>query len=219
MNLFLAIKRTILAVVLLLTPLFFLPITQEYFVTNKMFFVAFSFLLLLTISTIEFAITREINWEQKSTDMPVLLFLLSIILSTLFASPNKVQAVLNPVFGFLAIGGMMGISYYLSRTRKNDFAYLFLPLSISGVILSLVSLIFVFNPFSKISLPSFFQFLTLRTFTPIGTLTDLLFFLGFIFLFASAYLFEKRGELRDSVAERSRPTTLENLVVCGSRGA
>ena len=143
MNLFLAIKRTILAVVLLLTPLFFLPITQEYFVTNKMIFVAFSFLLLLTISTIEFAITREINWEQKSTDMPVLLFLLSIILSTLFASPNEVQAVLNPVFGFLAIGGMMGISYYLSRTRKNDFAYLFLPLSISGVILSLVSLIFV----------------------------------------------------------------------------
>lgn len=198
MNLFPVIKRTILAVALLLTPLFFLPITQEYFVTNKVFFVAFSFLLLLTISTIEFAITREINWEQKSTDMPVLLFLLSIILSTLFASPNKVQAVLNPVFGFLAIGGIMGISYYLSRTRKNDFAYLFLPLSISGVILSLVSLIFVFNPFSKISLPSFLQFLTLRTFTPIGTLTDLLFFLGFIFLFASAYLFEKRGELRDS---------------------
>lgn len=222
MNIFHAIKRAILLISLLVIFLFFLPITQEFFVMNKMFLLAIIFLVLLTISTIEFAITREINWEQKTTDMSVLLFLLAIVLSTLIVSPNKVQAVLNSVFGLLAIGGMMGFSYYLSRTNEKDFRHFYLPLGIAGIILSIIAIIFSFNPFSHVSLPAFLQFLGLRTFTPIGTITDLLFFLGFVLLAGLAYLFERRkhqreegGYIKEFTIASSIVTALGMIVILG----
>ena len=45
-------------------PFFFLPFTQEYFITNKLYLLGFGVLLLILISTIQILISKKISWQK-----------------------------------------------------------------------------------------------------------------------------------------------------------
>lgn len=165
---------------LFIFPLFFLPFTQEFFLTNKLYFMAFSALFVLLISNIQYLISKKLSWKSLPTDLPVILFLITIGLSIIFSSPNKIQALLNSNFGLVLIFSLSILYFYLSRSPL--ITQLLNYLTTSSFILSLIVIVFFFQPFKNINFPQNLQFLKNPYFTPVGSQIDLAIFLGFFVL-------------------------------------
>src|SRR3989338_1943314 len=109
----------VLYLLLFIFPFFFLNLTQEYFVTNKLYLLGFGVLLLVLISTIQILISKKIAWKKLPFDNLILLFLTAVTISTLFSSPNKVQALLNPNFGPVMMISLAILYFYLSRQHQG----------------------------------------------------------------------------------------------------
>lgn len=177
------LKKLLLLTIVFLFPLFFLPLTQEFFITGKLYLLAFGSLFLLLISTLQFLTSKKLTWINLPFDAPIALFLIAIVLSIVISSTNKIQALLNANFGLVAIFALTVVYFYLSRTkiiggRPGRIAYLLL-LEISSFLLSLITIVFFFHPFKNANLPQNLQFLKNPTFTPMGSQLDLAIFLGF----------------------------------------
>ena len=108
-----------LFIIIFFFPFFFLPVTQEFFLTNKLYLLVFVALFLLLISTIKIAVTKKISWQKGAFDNLLVLFLLSLAISIILSSPNKIQALLNPNFGFLTFFSLTILYFYLSRFSLN----------------------------------------------------------------------------------------------------
>ena len=180
------IKTAILTITIFLFPLFFLPFTQEFFLTNKLYFLGGVALILLLISTLELAFSKKLEWKKTPIDNLLLLVVLSSALSIVLSSPNKVQALLNPNFGGLLIASLAFITYYLAREKSWS---LFGKAAIaSAIFLGIDTLIFYFQPLKNANLPVILQFLKNPFFTPIGSQLDLALFLGFFAIYAFGQL-------------------------------
>ena len=188
------IKKIVLSGLVFLFPLFFLPLTQEYFITSKLYLMGFGSLLLLALSTCEFILSKKLVWQKKQFDNIVILFLSAVTVSTLIASPNKIQALLNPNFGFVSIFSLTVLYFYLSRHTISTVI-----MSASSIILSVISILFFFQPFAKITaLPPMFQFLKNPFFSPTGNLFDTIVFLGFICVYSYTVIMKERKNLASS---------------------
>lgn len=145
------LKRLTLYALIFLFPVFFLPFSQEFFITQKIYLFAFGSLLLLLLSIVELLIERKILWHTKTLDAPVFLFILTTALSILFSSQNKVQAIFNLNFGLLGIICLGVLYFYISRQSKNVSHVKLSVLGISVWIASIISIIFFFQPFKSVS--------------------------------------------------------------------
>jgi tetratricopeptide (TPR) repeat protein len=181
-----------------LFPFFFLPLTQEFFVTNKLYLLGFGSLFLLLISTIQLLLTKRISWKKNPFDNLILLFLTSVAISTLFSSPNKIQALLNPNFGLVMMISLTILYFYLSRLDvRVGFSDpkeggMTPPLQVISIVLSLITIILYFQPFKNISLPQNFAFLKNPGFTPVGSQLDLAILLGFFVVIEIVNILKKR---------------------------
>jgi tetratricopeptide (TPR) repeat protein len=184
---FINLKSYILYLLIFLFPIFFLPITLDFFTVNKMYLLVFIALILLLISTIQFLISKKFVWEKNPLDIPLIIFPTTIILSIIFSSPNKIQALLNPTFGIIPILSLTIIAYYLSRAKNILFnnALLF-----SAEVLSLITIILSLPFIKNIVLPTNITFLKNPLFTPIGSPLDLVIFFGFV-IFSESLFFIK----------------------------
>jgi len=176
------IKTAVLAITIFLFPLFFLPFTQEYFLTNKLYFLGGVALILVFISTLELAFSKKLEWKKTSIDNLLLLVVISTALSIVLSSPNKVQAMLNPNFGGLLIASLSLITYYLAR--EKNWGLFGKAAMASAVFLGINALVFFFQPLKNANLPVALQFLKNPFFTPLGSQIDLVYFLGFFAIFA-----------------------------------
>jgi len=189
-NPILLIKTILINAVIFLFPLFFLTATQEFFVTNKLYFLAFGALALLLISTIEFIVTKKIVWEKNPLDNILVLFPITVALSVVIASPNKVQAILNQNFGLLAIFSLTILAYYILRA-KNTLMTINI-MQVASLIVSFITIIFFFDPFKNTNLPTNLAFLKNPGFNTFGGQLDLIIFLGFFAVFnLSRFFFDK----------------------------
>ena len=191
---FSTIKSLIVFALLLLFPLFFLPFTNEFFITSKMYLLAFGSLLLILISTIELAVTRKIQWKKNIFDNVIFLLIISLSLSIIISSPNKIQALFQPNFGLISILALSVFFIYLSRTVKITKLSNLGVLSIASLIVSLITIIFFFKPFSNVSLSENFQFLNNSLFSPIGSPLNLMIFIGFFVFYSFLNLFHKKDK-------------------------
>lgn len=174
------ITHYLLLIIVFLTPLFFLPTTQEFFVTNKMYLLTFSSLILLTISTIKYFLSKKIQWQSLFFDDTIILFLITIGLSIILSSPNKVQALITPNFGLITFFSLTVLYFYLSRSSFG-----ILPIAYtSSFFIALITIIFFFQPFKNINLPSSIEFLKNPFFTPLGDQINLSIFLGFFVIYS-----------------------------------
>lgn len=185
-------KYFILYTLVFLFPFFFLNLTQEYFVTGKLYLLAFSALLLLLLSTFQFLITKKIIWKKQFFDNLILLFLSTITISVVFSSPNKVQALLNPSFGLMMIVSLVILYFNLSRNNETMKQWNNVII-FSSLFLSIITIIFFFQPFKNVSIPSFFAFLKNPGFTPLGSQLDLAVILGFFVIFQLFLLLPKQS--------------------------
>ncbi len=173
-------KYLILYTLLFLFPLFFLPFTQEFFVTNKLYLLAFGSLLLLLTSSFQLLVSKKLVWEKRALDVPLVIFTLAVGLSIVLSSPNKVQAVLSPNYGLVGVVSLTILYFYLSRSKAiqqfNNIAM------VSVTLLSLITIVFFFQPLKNANLPQSLVFLKNVSFTPLGSQIDLAIFLGFFVL-------------------------------------
>jgi tetratricopeptide (TPR) repeat protein len=212
-------KYTIICFLLFLFPLFFLPTTQEFFITNKFYFLVLCVLVLIFISTVQLLISKKLVWVQLPLDMPVILFSVTIVLSILISSPNKIQALLNPNFGLVMIFSLTVLYFYLSRTeiisgtpgrtpddahpdvtsrehrREGKAGQNLLFLQASSFILSLITITFFFQPFKNANLPQALQFLKNPGFTTLGNQLDLAIFLGFFLVYTLIQILTNQNQI------------------------
>ena len=185
------IKNFILSALVFIFPLFFLPITQEYFVTNKIYFLAAGGLLLLALSTIELAINKKISWKRSHFDAAILLFIIAVGISIIFASPNKIEALLDPYLGVVSLLSLILFFFHVSQSEsKEQTNRLFRTVEYSALLVSSLAIVFFLNPFKNASLPQWLQFLKFSAFTPIGNRLDLGIFIGFFLVMQVGYLIE-----------------------------
>jgi len=181
---FQSLKSVILTTAFFLFPLFFLPITQEYFVTNKFYLLVLACSLLLLLTALEIILSNKLSLKLTKLDLLKIFFLAAVLLSTIISSPNKIQALLNPNFGFVALLSLTILTFYIDRTSIVVSKIL----SFSTLILSVITIVFFFHPFRGSQFPFELQFLKNRFFTPLGTQTDLAIFLGFMIVIQSIQL-------------------------------
>ncbi len=166
-----------------LFPLFFLPVTQEYFITNKFYLLIVAVFLLLLTSVFKLFALKKLVFKSNSLDVPVILLVLSIGLSTFVTTTNKFQSILNPNFGLLTFAALGIYYFYLSRSDLR-VGRITLSLQIVSSILSVITIIFFFQPFAKTSLPLNLTFLKNPNFSFLGSQLDLVIVLGFFLIFS-----------------------------------
>jgi len=177
------LKSYITSLAFFLIPLFFLPITHEFYNINKFTLISATSIILLLISSLQFYKTRKIRWSKKSLALlvPLSAFLATVTLSTIIASTNRVQALLNFSYGPLMLGVLTIFYWYVAQEEDGETFDLLLRLS--GFCVAILTAVLFFHPFDAIALPKTFLFLKNYSFSPLGTQVDLILFLGFTFLY------------------------------------
>ncbi len=178
------IEYWLVSAVLFVLPLFFLPNTFEFFATNKMYLAAYSSLVILMVATFRFFINRQFVWEKSILDFPVISFLTAGIVSTYFASENRIQSLLNPHSGLIMLVSLVVLYFYLSRQEWEKRSINLIGILIySSCALAAASVLGFFGVFKVAGALTGLQFLQNPYFTPAGTLYDLIAVLGYFLIY------------------------------------
>ena len=100
------LKSSILYLIIFLFPLFFLPITQVFYLTNKLYLLSFGLLVVVVLLVVQLFLHKKIELKRSALDVPVLIFFVVNAVSVVFSSPNKIQGVLNLGTGLLPLGAL-----------------------------------------------------------------------------------------------------------------
>lgn len=188
------VNSIVLSVVIFVTPLLFLPITRDFVLLSKYYFFLFATIVLVLLSLVKLVITKKLYWNKNPFIQSFFLIILSYALSILIMSPNKVQALLQPNYGFLSIVSMICFCLYLTNSltheKKNNIIFFF---SLSGFLSALLSLILLINPFKNTNIPYIFSFLKNPYFNPVGNQLEFLGFLLFAFILGGQYLLRSKS--------------------------
>lgn len=125
-------------------PFAFLPFFQNLVHVNIIYVLAFSALLLLILSFVQFLISKKIALKSGSLNLPIILFVSAIFLSFVTTATNKTQAFLDPNIGPLIIIGLSIFYFYGNQyAKKNLFSSL---LSLSAFIIASLVIILSLEP-------------------------------------------------------------------------
>ncbi len=171
---------------ILLIPIFFLPITRDFVIISKYFFILYGVIGLFVLSFFHLAFVKKVKFFSNPFTHTLLLVLISYVLSILLMSPNKIQALYNPHSGFLIILAFVSLFYMATNgnsDRRADYK-LNLSVIISGFVVSLMSLLFIIQPFKNAQLPQNLLFLKNSFFNSVGSQIELVIFLVFVLIVA-----------------------------------
>ncbi len=125
-----------IALLVFLLPLFFLPLTTDFYGLNKTLLLHCSVGLLLIFWAIKIVREKQIRLVRSPLNLPILLYSGSYILSTVFASPNKVEALLGRTGLIISLT----ILYFIIINNLRAVRYVIYPLIASAAVLSLISI-------------------------------------------------------------------------------
>lgn len=174
--------------IVFLFPLIFIPITRDFLVYSKFYFVAFVLFIMLILSFGKFILGRKFTWVHNPATQSMILIILSYVLSIVLMSPNKIQAVFNPQYGLVMISAFVIFYFYASHVFSKASISPTLLLAISGALVSVFSLVIMVDPFQNASLPAYWSFLTNTTFNPVGSSIHFLAYILFVLVGAGLYL-------------------------------
>ncbi len=132
----------ILSIFVFLLPLFFLPITTDFFDFNKQTLLVGTTILLFLLWIIKIIKEKRLTFYISPFHIPVMLLFLITTISTFFGSPYKLGSLLAPL-GLVTLGGTTFLFILLSNIwgDLNDDKPVFLGLITSATILSLITLL------------------------------------------------------------------------------
>ncbi len=178
----------ILGLLFLLFPVLITNMTTDFFILPKQALLVFATLVLMLLFGIKTFLLEKVRIKRTPFDLPVILFILALLLSSVF-SVARFDSFANFVPVLFA-----GISFFaITINARNEKSVLVLIGSLLGgaVLLSLISV------FSFLKIYVFpFDFTKVQTFTASGSLLDqglyLLFVLPVALYFLSPFLFRKK---------------------------
>ncbi|KKU99478.1 MAG: hypothetical protein UY33_C0031G0018, partial [Candidatus Amesbacteria bacterium GW2011_GWA1_48_9] len=166
----------IIQVTVFLFPLFFLPVTSEFYEFNKLALLAISSSLLTLIVAVNFVLDRQVRLIRSPLGLPLLSLVAAWVFSTFLKTPNRFDALVEPgqtstivflVLFFLAASNLI-------RTKK-ELEHILSTLLVSIAALAFLTIAWGSGLMSQI-IP--FKFAQNITWTPLGNpLTALLLFI------------------------------------------
>jgi len=106
---------------IVLLPVFFLPITSEFYEFNKLALLMISTAVLLVIWTVTFVLDKQVHFTRSPFTVPLLAVMASWLLSTYLRTPNRADAMFEPgqMGTMVALCLFFFVSVNLVRTRKD----------------------------------------------------------------------------------------------------
>jgi len=184
-------------VVVFMIPFFFLPVTRDFLIYSKFYFVALGAFVLVLLSFGKFLLTKKFSLTHNIAAQSMFLIGLAYILSIVLMSPNKLQAVFNPQYGFVMIISMMILYFYAAKSFIGSKIPPIFALSVSALVVSIFALVVMVDPFSSMELPTYWSFLSATTFNVIGSSIDFLAFMIVVLVGSSLFMWRSH---KDSVS-------------------
>lgn len=173
-------KKALLYSLIFIFPFFMTTLVQEFYLTGKFYFLIFSTLIILALSTIQFIFAQKISLKKSPFDLPLIIFLGAVTLSTFLLAPNKVDSILYVRAGLAVFLALSSLYYLLVNNISGRI--LKQVLLAAAALLSIVTIIFLLHPFSAINLPDWLKALKEPGFTPLGSQLDLSLSLGYFLM-------------------------------------
>lgn len=152
-------SAVVIAVTLLLLPLFFLTNTTDFFIYPKQVLMMVSTIFLLILWGVRMYFERKIIIRTAPFNLPVFLFGAVILVSSLL-SPNTYEALIQAVPLLLVL--LFYFAVVNTIDNRNSFNVALSALLLGGVLSSIISLLYFFNiyifPFASIESPHFTTF-------------------------------------------------------------
>lgn len=178
----------------LIFPIAFTNLTTDFFILPKQALVIFATLAVVIMFGVKTLLLEKVRIRRTPFDLPILLLLLTLLLSTLFSSV-KIDSFTNVLPVVMAAIAYFGIVY----NTKNEKSVLALIASLLGGAI-LLSLVTIFTFLKLYVFP--FDFAKNVAFTPSGSILDqalyLLFILPIGLYFLSPFILKRKlGETRE----------------------
>ena len=144
------IEKWLLASIIVLLPILFIPAFQNPFNTPKLIVAAVLTGLVLIVKGIKKIATKNPSVTFGTFDIPVLFFAGSFVISSIVATPNKMEAFWLPgVTSFVVIGAIL--YFIVNQVKDTEKKFFSQVLLISGGIFSFLSLFSVIGIFKGIT--------------------------------------------------------------------
>lgn len=126
--------------IIFLVPLFFFPLTSDYFDFPKNLFLVAAVIFTFLTWLLKMSFEKKVSFKRSFFDLPVLLLVLASIASTFLAPINKFEAFMFPTGPSTLIA--LGLLYFLmtNNIEKPNKKMVMHSLVGSSVILTLLSL-------------------------------------------------------------------------------
>lgn len=169
---------TIVLVFSFLLPLWFLPITSEFYDFNKQVLLFVVTLLLLLTIVSKWIIDKKVRVTNSPLNLPSLLIVVSLLVSTIAKSPNRMEALLDPMQTGTFIAGIL-LFWAICNivVHKKELIYLIGSLLSSAFILSIVSILWSSGVILKL-LPQSLNYMNSIVWSPTGSSLTTLVYLG-----------------------------------------
>lgn len=190
-----------LAVFAFLLPLFFLPVTTNFYAFNKQALLVAAAALFLLAWFARMVASGQVKVRCTPFDLPILFFAAVFVASTILVTPNKVEALITPGETTTIIA-LTALYFVITNNLKpSAIRYTLNALIASAAILSLLA-IYQFIGLGETFAP--WEWMKAKTWTPAGSPLGLLAFLiPIFFLLLIRFLTElgRREEVTGSIVQ------------------
>jgi tetratricopeptide (TPR) repeat protein len=168
-------EKYILFAVVFLFPFLVMSTSPNPFVVPKLTLLSFGLGLVILIRAVRTISAGKLDFSIGSFDFPVLVLATAYILSTIFRTPNKMEAILLPGVTTYFVGGAL-LYYLINQFKESEKNVLSSLLYYSATVYSTLTLLAFSGLFAKIpQLPAYMQ---AQGFSPEGGYIPTLLFLG-----------------------------------------
>jgi len=155
-----------------LLPVFFLPLSGEFYEFNKNTLLIIGCLFLLVVWAARMVVEKEVRFRQTPFDFPIIFLALAFVFANLFASTNKIEALTLP--GGTGTALALTLLYFLTTNSNLKINWVIYGLLASASLLSLTAVYqFLGAGELLVSSQSEWAFLRAKSWTPTGSLISL----------------------------------------------
>ena len=171
-----------------LFPLVFFPGINNAFITTKILLLAVFSAAFLLIKAVRVVVERKITLKGSNFDTSLFLLAVSYLLSVIVISPNKVEALVDPIRGALLIS--LFVIMILAAPKNKE---LVLKASFFSLLVTLIMSVVSYFGMLKF-LPQSWQFVNTKGFSFWGNLINQAVYAGFFLALAFGQLREHEGK-------------------------
>jgi tetratricopeptide (TPR) repeat protein len=164
-KIFYSLQKYILYIVIFLLPITVVTISPNPYVVTKLAILFFGIAAILLVMSVKTISDGKLELSLGNFDFPVLLIALAYILSTIFRTSNKMEAILLPGTATVVITSVI-LYFLINQLTKKDKDYVSQALLLSGAVYSLLIFLAFTGLLAKI--PQLPAFIKAKTFSPEG---------------------------------------------------